>query len=171
ADTRKPVTKLSGPPPETGRWSFYRGINLNGPAIEIDGQKWESDAAGNFICKDRAVDSPRVRLSPPTDAARAKMIHSFRWDHKVSIRLSNVPAGRYAVYAYVWEDNNPETFSISLEGSVVARDYDSGLEGEWRRLGPWVVKIADGSIDITSRGGAANFSGIEVWKAAGDSSR
>ncbi len=166
ARATKPITKLSGPPAETGRWSFYRGINLNGPAIEIDGNKWEGDKAANFICKDRAVNSPQVRLSPPTDAARAKMIHAFRWDRRASIRLTNVPAGKYAVYAYVWEDNNPETFSISLEGRIVARDYDSGLEGDWRRLGPWIVKIADGSIDVASRGGAANFSGIEVWKPA-----
>jgi len=167
ADRSKPITKLTGPPPETGRWGFYRGINLNGPAIEIDGNKWEGDAAENFVCRDRAVNSPRVGLSPPTDAARARMIHSFRWDRRASIRLLKVPAGTYAVYAYVWEDNNPETFSISLEGRVVARDYNSGLEGDWRRLGPWIVKIADGSIDIASRGGAANFSGIEVWRAAG----
>ena len=162
----KPITKLSGPPAKTGPWRFYRGVNLNGPAIEIDGRNWEGDPAENFLCKDRAVNSPTVRLAPPTDAARAKMIHSFRWSHGVSIRLSKVPPGRYAVYAYVWEDNNAETFSISVEGRVVAKDHDSGLEGDWRRLGPWSINVRDGTIDVTSRGGAANFSGIEVYRAA-----
>jgi len=80
-----------------------------------------------------------------------------------------VPGGKYAAYAYVWEDNNPETFNISLEGRQVARDYYSGQEGEWRRLGPWIVTVKDGSIEITSSGGAANFSGIEVWRSLGGS--
>lgn len=161
----KPVTKLTGPPPETGPWTFYRGINLNGPPVEIDGHKWDGDRAANFICKDRPVNSPHVRLWPPTDSARAKMIHSFRWSHRVSIKLTAVPKAKYAIYVYVWEDNNPETFTISLEGREVARDYYSGLQGQWQRLGPWMTTISDGTIDITSRGGAANFSGIEVWKA------
>jgi len=48
---RTPIKKLSGPPPTTGKWTFYRGINLNGPAIESDGNKWEGDDTANFVCK------------------------------------------------------------------------------------------------------------------------
>lgn len=162
---RTPITKLSGPPSETGKWAFYRGINLNGPAIEIDGNKWEGDDARNFVCEDRPVNSPSVRLKPPTDEARAKIIYSFRWNRRASIMLMGVPGGRYAVYAYVWEDNNPETFSIWLNERVVARDYYSGVEGQWRRLGPWIVTVTDGTIKITSSGGAANFSGIELYRS------
>jgi hypothetical protein len=163
-----PITKLSGPPAKTGKWAFYRGINLNGPAIEIDGNMWEGDNARNFICRDRVVNSPNVLLRPPTNKARAKMIHSFRWNRQAKITLSRVRDGNYAVYAYVWEDNNPETFSISLGGKEVIRDFYSGQEGQWRRLGPWITTVTDGTIEIRSRGGAANFSGIEVWKRVGD---
>jgi hypothetical protein len=63
---RTPVKKLSGPPTETGKWKFYRGINLNGPAITIDGNKWQGDDAPDFVCNDRAVESPGVVLRPPT---------------------------------------------------------------------------------------------------------
>ncbi len=160
---RTPITQLSGPPVSTGTWKFYRGVNLNGPAITIDGNSWEGDDAKNFVCKNRALNSPNIRLRPPTDAARAKMIHSFRWDQRPSLKMTSVPRGKYAVYAYVWEETSPETLTISLEGKVVERDYDSGEAGEWRRLGPWIITVADGTIEITSRGGAANFSGVEVW--------
>ena len=163
-----PITKLSGPPPKMGKWVFYRGINLNGSAIEIDGNKWEGDDTRNFVCKDRAVNSPNVLLRPPTNEARAKMIHSFRWNRQAKITLIRVPDGKYAVYAYVWEDNNPETFGVSLEGREVVRDYYSGQEGQWRQLGPWITTVTDGTIEIRSRGGAANFSGIEVWKSVED---
>jgi hypothetical protein len=106
-----------------------------------------------------------VPLWPPTDEGRAKMIHSFRWDRQVEIKVTEVPDGRYAVYAYVWEDNNPERFSISLNGKQVERQYDSGHEGHWQRLGPWITSTHDETIRITTQGGAANFSGIEIWQA------
>ncbi|OHB78968.1 MAG: hypothetical protein A2Z25_12330 [Planctomycetes bacterium RBG_16_55_9] len=168
---RTPITKLGGPPQETGRWTFYRGINLNGPPVEIDGNKWEGDDAPNFLCEDRAIHSPQVRLRPPTDEARARMIHSFRWNGRASMTLTGVPRGTYAVYTYVWEDNNPEQFSISMQGRIVARNHYSGTEGEWHRLGPWIADVTDGSITITSDGGAANFSGIEVWRSKPSPSR
>ena len=160
-----PIEKLSGPPAKSGKWKFYRGVNLNGPAITIDGNKWQGDDAPNFACNGRAIDGPGVALMPPTNEARTKMIHSFRWNRGVKIKVTRVPRGRYAVYAYLWEDNNPETFSISLQGKVVEKDYYSGQEGQWRRLGPWITTVADGVISITSSGGAANFSGVEVWQA------
>jgi len=163
----KPIKKLSGPPAKTGKWKFYRGINLNGPAIEIDGNAWEGDDAPNFVCKNKQINSPGVRLRPATDEARAKMIHSFRWDREASIKMTSVPRGRYAVYAYLWEDNRPETFSISLEGRRVVEEYYSGVTGQWRRVGPWIVSLSDGTIEITASGGAANFSGIEVYKSEG----
>ena len=159
-----PINKLSGPPAKMGKWKFYRGINLNGPNITIDGNRWQGDDAPNFICNDRVINSPAVMLRPPTNKSRTKMIHSFRWNRNVQIKVTNVQDGKYAVYAYLWEDNNPETFDIALQGKVVQKDYYSGQEGQWRRLGPWVTTITDGVISITSSGGAANFSGIEVWQ-------
>jgi len=167
---RRAVLRIpgGGAKPARGPGTFYRGININGRPIVIDGRQWEGDGAANFICKDRALVTRHVPLKPPTDAARAQMIRSFRWSRRVKIALTGVPEGTYAVYTYVFEDNNPETLSISLEGREVVRDYNSGAAGQWRKLGPWVAKIADGTITVTSRGGAANFSGIEVWRIAED---
>jgi len=165
-DLRKPVTRLTGPPSTTGKWEFYRGVNINGPAIAIDGNKWDGDNAANFTCTNRSVDDRNAPVSPPTNTEREKMIRSFRWDRKARIVVSGVPDGKYAVYVYVWEETSPETFTISLSGRDVARDYDSGPRGCWRRLGPWAASPVKGKLEITSRGGAANFSGLEVWKAS-----
>ncbi|MBL7038241.1 MAG: DUF1593 domain-containing protein [Pirellulaceae bacterium] len=164
-----PVTKLEGPPAKTGPWRFYRGININGPAIEIDGNRWGGDDAKDFVCKDRSLNSPHVPLRPPTDPARTKMIHSFRWDRNASLSITNVPNGTCAVYAYVWEETSPETLTIRLNDRIVQRNYNSGITGQWRRIGPWVTDINDGKITITASGGAANFSGIEIWQRAGGS--
>ncbi len=161
-DFSTPVTKLEGPP---GNWKFYRGININGQPVVIDGNKWEGDGAAGFTCKDRPLVNEQVALRPPTDKAREKMIRSFRWSRKARAELTGVPNGRYAVYLYVWEETEPETLTIRLNGRVVRRYYRTGPAGTWRRLGPWLTRVENGRIVITATGGAANLSGIEVWRA------
>ncbi len=157
-----PITKLSGP--SEGGWTFYRAVNINGPALTIDGNKWSAEADADFICENRPLNSPDVELRPPTDPARAKMIHCFRWDREPEITITRLPQGKYAVYAYLWEETSPETFDIRVNGELVARDFNSGPKGCWRRLGPWNASPRGGKITITASGGAANFSGIEIYK-------
>jgi len=165
-DLTEPVTELPGPPAETGPWKFWRGINVNGKSVTIDGNRWNGDAVPFFDCDDQPLTSPQVRLRPPTDESRAAMIHSFRWDRTPELRITDVPRGQYAVYAYVWEETGPETFTIVLNDQVVQRNYYSGAAGRWRRLGPWRCHVKEGTITITAQGGAANFSGIEIWQQA-----
>ncbi|MCA9223697.1 MAG: DUF1553 domain-containing protein, partial [Planctomycetales bacterium] len=98
------------------------------------------------------------------------MIRSSRWGGN-RLTIQNVPAGRYTVLLYVWEDNNPETYSVSVNGREVLRGYNSGRTGHWERLGPWAADVSDGKLEITSRGGAANFSGLEIWRGEYDGGR
>ena len=163
-ERKEPVTDLPPPPEKTGPWTFYRGINVGGKAVTIDGHKWEGDDAPNFVCKDRRLNSPQVALHPPTDKGREAMIHAFRWNQDASLTLQGVPEGTYAVYAYVWEETSPETITVALEGRQVVPNYNTGQPGDWQRLGPWIVNVTDGAIDLTARGGAANISGLEVWR-------
>ena len=149
--------------------AFFRGLNLNGPSVVIDGQTWEGADSANYASTDKAFENQTVALIPPTDPERAQMIRSSRWGGN-SVTLKNVPNGKSSVLLYVWEDNNSETFSVSLNGKVVAPHVKSGNAGEWQRLGPWPVVVSDGTITLTSQGGAANFSGIELWNGLHDGS-
>jgi len=163
-DKEKPVTSLPPPPKETGPWAFYRGINVGGKPVTVDGNRWDGDDARDFECANRQLVNSGVALTPPADGARTAMVQSFRWDRAPRLRLVNVPKGRYAVYAYVWEETSPETISISLNGKSVAVDVDTGSAGAWQRLGPWYVDVDNATIEIASKGGAANFSGLETWR-------
>jgi hypothetical protein len=146
---------------------FFRGLNLNGPAVTIDGQVWEGSDSQNYACQDQAFESQDVPLVPSTDLERAKMIRSSRWGGN-RVELTSVPAGAYTVFLYVWEDNNPEIFSIGVNGRTVQPSYNSGSAGHWEKLGPWFTTAKQGKIILTSQGGAANFSGIELWKGHHD---
>ncbi|MBI1349268.1 DUF1553 domain-containing protein [bacterium] len=141
---------------------FFRGLNLNGPAVTIDGHLWDGADNPQYRSKDKAFENQSIPLVPETDPERARMLRSSRWGD-VEILLTDVPNGRYTVFVYVWEDNNAERYSLTLNGRSVLRNYISGPAGVWDRHGPWPVEVRDGQIQITSRGGAANVSGIEVW--------
>jgi len=91
------------------------------------------------------------------------MIRSYVWGNTVTLNMTAVPSGNYQVWLYVWEDNFAETYSISLEGSLVQSNFNSGSAGTWTKLGPYPVNITDGAINVSSSGGQGNFSGIEVW--------
>ncbi|MCA9179110.1 MAG: DUF1553 domain-containing protein [Planctomycetales bacterium] len=146
---------------------FFRGLNLNGPAVTIDGHDWEGKDSQHYQCRDKAFENQQVRLVPDTDADRAAMIRSSRWGGN-RIDLTEVPAGEYSVFLYVWEDNNPETFAIAINDRQLVPQYNSGSTGHWEKLGPWFVSPEGGKIVLTSRGGAANFSGIELWRGRHD---
>lgn len=146
---------------------FFRGVNLNGPPVVIDGHDWDGGDAKDLAIKAQSFENQLVPLVPSTDDARVRMIRSSRWGNAAEITVGDVPPGQYSVFVYVWEDNHAEQFSISLNGRMVLADFNSGDAGTWRRLGPWVCEPVDGSIRLTSRGGAANFSGIEIWRGDG----
>jgi len=142
---------------------FFRGLNLNGPPITIDGHSWDGRDSRFVECKDKAFENQDVPLLPPTDPDRARMIRSSRWGGN-RVVLRDVPPGAYSVFLYVWEDNAPEKFSIAVNGKVVEPQFQSGPAGAWAKLGPWFTESRDGAIEISSRGGAANFSGVELWR-------
>jgi hypothetical protein len=148
------------------RAEFFRGVNLNGPPVDIDGRRWEGGDTKDLVSRDRAFEDQSVPLVPPTDPARALMIRSSRWGD-VDMKFTEIPAGTYSVFLYVWEDNVPETFSIFLNGREVVHDCSSGQAGSWKRLGPWRASSEGGALRLTTKGGAANLSGIEIWKGSG----
>ncbi|MBX3445104.1 MAG: PSD1 domain-containing protein [Planctomyces sp.] len=148
--------------------TFFRGINLNGPAVEIDGQAWEGRDSSRYQTSDSAFEDQAVPLVPETDDARTLMIRSSRWSGQVNIRFTDIPPGRHQAGIYIWEDNNSERFSLALQGQEVEAQVDSGAAGQWRRLGPYRVEVgADRQLILSTNGGAANISGVEIWSGWG----
>jgi hypothetical protein len=132
--------------------TFFRAINLNGPALTIDGRNWEAGAeAKDFQATGKTFENQKVLLKPATDTARAQMIRSSVWGDRVELALTNVPPGAYQVFLYVWEDNHSEKFSLSVNDRVVVEEFHSGSAGMWRRLGPWRCESVNGKITVSAR--------------------
>jgi len=147
--------------------TFYRGVNLAGPAIQMDGQVWLAGDDATVRIAGDAFENQAVPLVPKTDATRARMLRSSTWGGNLDVELLSVPAGWYQVFAYVWEDNHTEDFQLLVNSRHVIERFSSGPMGSWHRLGPFPVEVSSDAIKISARGGAANLSGIEVWAGRG----
>ncbi|RSK44359.1 beta strand repeat-containing protein [Hymenobacter perfusus] len=157
-----PAPTFSGPANST----FFRAVNINGPALTLDGRSWEaSSGAANVQITGMAFSNTASVLNPTADATRAGMITSAVGGSTVGATISNVTNGTYSVYAYIWEDNAPETTSIVVEGQTVQSNYNTGAAGNWSRLGPFTANVTDGNITLVTSGGHPNLSGIEIWKS------
>jgi hypothetical protein len=149
---------------------FVRGINLNGPELELDGRVWEGGNATNVTITGKRFENQAVALKPATDPNRARMIRSSVWGDKVSVELTGLLAGAHQVFLYVWEDTINEQFDILVNDKVVFEKFNSGTAGVWKKLGPWKCESREGKIKVSARApghGAANFSGIELWSGDG----
>ncbi|MEZ6102742.1 MAG: PSD1 and planctomycete cytochrome C domain-containing protein [Pirellulaceae bacterium] len=160
------ITSIAMDAAEAGP-EFFRGLNLNGPAVTIDGNQWEGKSSHRYICSDKAFENQSVSLIPATDVERTQMIRSSRWGGN-RITLTEIPTGTYSLFLYVWEDNDSEQYSISVNGQQVVARYNSGTKGHWEKLGPWYVSPRNNELVVTSKGGAANFSGMEIWRGRYD---
>jgi len=149
-----------------GEATFLRGVNLNGPAVTIEGREWLGKGAAGVVVRGSTFENQKVPLRPPPDAARSLMLRSSVWGKSAEVELSDIPTGPCQVFVYVWEDNQSERFDLLLNGQKVVEGFHSGSAGMWKKLGPWKCEAVGGKIKIAAQGGDANLSGIEVW--AGD---
>ena len=151
--------------------TFYRALNLNGAALTIDGNGWQSSiGAANFSFTQVGgglFSGQNIPLIPTTDTNRATMIRSSVWGNTANINVTAVPNGSYNVYVYVWEDNFTQAYSNRLEGTVVLPDLQQWhRRATWSKPVPFRANITDGAINVSANGGHACLSGIEIWTAS-----
>lgn len=147
---------------------FVRGINLNGSQLIIDGQPWDSDSAEKLKITGKRFDNQKIPLTPAVDDSKAQMIRSSVWGDEAKIEILGLGPKATRVFVYVWEDNDNERFDLLVNNRVVQRGFESGAAGMWKRLGPFVAQRSDGTLTISTQGGAANLSGVEIWSIEGE---
>ncbi|MEZ5407285.1 MAG: Ig-like domain-containing protein [Acidimicrobiales bacterium] len=145
---------------------LYRAVNINGRALVIDGVAFEDGlSAPNFSSGPTGFCDQSVPLVPPPGATETEMIRCSTYGFGNAVTtMTNVPNGSYTVEYWVWEDNNSETFTPSING-VAQPTIISGGTGAWQKVGPVPVVVTANRIQLSATGGASNFSGIRVWQA------
>lgn len=162
------------PPPPIPSSDFVLGVNLNGPAVTIDGNPWRSQTTASasgltFSTPANAADN----TTPPSPAASgdlATMLRSEYWrsgEFTISQALANGP---YRLYFWVLEDyrDGYHNFDVRLEGQP-ASTVRSGRLGEWARHGPFDASVADGtlSIQLLPISGDVVIQGLAIYRGAG----
>jgi hypothetical protein len=147
-----------------GELTFYRGLNLNGPPLTVDGNAWEGRDAPGYKPVGTGFDFQDMDLKPSADPDRAALIRSGIWSREgTSVTLTGVPPGTYQVYLYVWEVKETQTYDLLVRGKLAQSGYTSQV-GRWDRLGPWTTEVSDGTLEVKAARGAAAFSGLEIWR-------
>jgi hypothetical protein len=149
----------------TGASVFYRGLNLGGGPVVIFDNAWDGQDAANYSSNANVLPQSNVQLSPAPDPAVASMLTSGLYGSDVSLNLQAVPAGNYLVYVWTFEDNQPLTGSLLVQGSL-ASSFNTGGAGWWQRLGPFTATVSDGTLQVESRCDTDQvvMSGVELWR-------
>ncbi|MFN3650787.1 MAG: Ig-like domain-containing protein [Armatimonadota bacterium] len=138
--------------------TFVRGINLNGPAVVIEGNQWLSHAeatASGFSTEDAITWTWPIELTPDPDADTETMLGSgvgrLSPPNGDGFKMTQaLPAGEYEVYLWLVENNADfyRDVTVELEGTQVAVGAGELPYGYWQKYGPYPVSVSDGALDI-----------------------
>lgn len=140
-----------------GELHFLRGVDFNGAGGTIDDRPWSSGSGAP------GFEAPEIELRPVTDAPRAKMIRNSVALRDGAKAVVGLPNGKSLIYATLWAPIDTAPFDLAINGKTVLSGHRFAAVGEWARLGPWSVEVADGKIELTSPKGTAHVSGVDVW--------
>jgi hypothetical protein len=144
---------------------FVRGINLNGDALALGGDAWESSATALVVAEGSGFSEAPAAVTPPAQGALAELLSSgylLGADESLSVPVEN---GDYLVYVYVVSQSGSEAGSLSLEGSAELDEFQAQVVESapiWAKLGPYPVDVEDASLEISTWSGALRIAGIEL---------
>jgi hypothetical protein len=156
------------PQPANPRSCFARGVNLNGPALSIAGNGWQS-ASQASVTSDGARVSQAGDPFPIASGPVATMLQTatrLSTGHSLSLPADN---GTYLLYLYATSPTNDSTtssFTVQGEappGGGKFRAQTAGGGQAWARLGPFRVDVTSGSLSVEATAGTVSFSGLELW--------
>ncbi|HVY29168.1 MAG TPA: hypothetical protein VHB79_21565 [Polyangiaceae bacterium] len=139
----------NGPPVSDPPSCLKVGVNLDGPALTIDGQAWEGSPASLLA---RYLND-QVVFKPAIDKGREDMLRAGFFFHDDSF-VYPVESGDYALVAYAWSADGGEAGTLSAQDQDLdafrAQSFAGG--GPWVPLGPYRVSITSGELKLGANG-------------------
>ncbi len=158
------------PRPANPRSCFARGVNLDGPALVVDGHAFEgaADAAIVSTGTDVAQTGAPFPAVTGTLATLLQTSTQLQAGSELSLPVDN---GIYLAYLYATSPSNDGTASVfTVQGAppdVGSKFRAQAADGgqAWSKLGPFRVDVKDGKLTLGVTSGAVSFAGIELWYA------
>jgi len=161
---------------------FWRGIDLNGPAVTIEGETWLSHDAAALLGFGTSNASSwsgsyGFMLDPAADADTRTMLEHVLYrpapPNGQGFRMTQaIPNGTYRVFLWTLENyqSNFRDNDVRLEGVQVATAIGDLPLGRWAKYGPYETTVADGVLDIDilrhSKGDPC-MAGLAIHRVAG----
>jgi hypothetical protein len=167
----RPRGGLAAAPPASGttglarpEGTFVRAVNLDGPAVVLDGNAWDAGAeAENCLAAGQPVEGASAPIKSDADEACARLLRSGYAGDRVRILLGGLPAGACRIYLTVRAAGGGGAVAVAVGGKPVEGAGEVAA-GEWKRLGPWPVEASGGVVEVVVDGGRAAVCGVEAWK-------
>jgi hypothetical protein len=140
---------------------LWRGVNLAGPAVIVEGERWFGwqEALDNGLSATplRASEGPpRTTLDPApgcqgmSDVLRSQIWRGDASDGEGFTLRQILPAGYYHVYLWTIEDytNYYRNMAVKVQGHPAGGGVGNLALNQWRRYGPFPAAAPDGVLEI-----------------------
>jgi hypothetical protein len=156
------------PRPANPRACFAQAVNLNGPALTIDGHAFQGGSQAG-VTGGTGVSQGGVPFPPVAGALATMLQTSLKATGQQSELVWPAPNGEYLLYVYATSPSNDATASaFTVQGQVPegsnkfrAQAADGGQA--WSRLGPYRESVVDGKVTVAVTSGSISFTGMELW--------
>jgi hypothetical protein len=144
---------------------FARAVNLNGGALVVDGDSWESTTGALVSAEGSAFSGQPAAVFPPVQGALAQALSTgFRLTASQDVAMP-VENGDYLVYVYAVSGAEAESGTIGIEGSGELDEFQALLIDNapaWLKLGPYPISVSDGVLDVTCLSRGIRLAAIEL---------
>jgi hypothetical protein len=156
------------PRPSNPRACFVRGVNLNGPALTVDGNAWQGAADAAISTNGSGITVSDAPFPLVTGSAASVLSTATKLQAGNELSL---PTENGAYFAYLWamstsNDAAPSTFTVQgVEADITSKFRSQSTDGGqvWARMGPFRVQVLTGKVTLGVTSGAVNFAGMELW--------
>lgn len=154
--TTTPTPTPTSTPTPTPDYSFYKGINLNGNAVTVEGNTWQSftSALSDGLSVPSGYNSATTSFSttyPATTGDMNHMLNTAIWKPSADLSIDQtLENGIYRVYVWIMENfqDYNRKFDLVLEGSTAASEIGYIGKQNWEKYGPYTTTVSDGTLDI-----------------------
>jgi hypothetical protein len=154
--------------------TFYRGININGGPVTIEGNLWKSQADainnGFWVGPEAIPDTKSLTPNPATDTDTRSMLNSLVYTPTDLHFRQTIDPGNYQIYVWTMENwqSNVRSWNLNLEGITVGRELGNLAMNQWAKYGPFNTSVSDGTLNIDLIHVSANpmLMGLAIYKTS-----